>query len=131
MILEFGFVIELTHQKVMRSRSQSVMLNPGRGRKASTSGHHQTEFGSGYSETNLKGMRTFYLAYPDLIHTPQNRHPLGDEFLSSMIGKRNAPFAPGGISSNLSWRNYRNLMRIDTRDARSFYEIETVKNSWP
>ncbi len=88
------------------------------------------EFGSGYSETNLKGMRTFYLAYPDLIHTPQIRHPLGDEFLSSMIGKRNVPYAPGRISSNLSWRHYRTLMRIDSRDARSFYEIETVKNSW-
>jgi predicted nuclease of restriction endonuclease-like (RecB) superfamily len=75
-------------------------------------------------------MRTFHLTYPDLIHTPQIRHPLGDEFLSSMIGKRNAPYAPGGISSNLSWRHYRALMRIDSRDARSFYEIETVKNSW-
>jgi hypothetical protein len=88
------------------------------------------EFGSGYSETNLKGMRTFYLIYPDLIRTPQIRHPLGDEILNSMIGKKNAPYAPGGISSNLSWRHYRRLMRIDSRNARSFYEIEAVKNSW-
>jgi hypothetical protein len=43
----------------------------------------QREFGGGYSDTNLKGMRTFYLAYPDLIHAPKIRHPLGDHFVPS------------------------------------------------
>ena len=90
----------------------------------------QREFGSGYSETNLKGMRTFFLAYPALIHLPRIRHPLGDEFQISMMGNDNSALAPGGISTNLSWRHYRTLMRIESLATRSFYEIETVKNAW-
>lgn len=88
------------------------------------------EFGSGYSETNLKGMRTFFLAYPRLIPQPRIGHPLGDQFHNSMIPKENSGFLPGLFCGNLSWRHYRTLMRIDSPSARSFYEIEAVKNSW-
>ena len=59
-------------------------------------------FGRGFTETNLRYMRQFYLTYPI-------RHALRDE---------------------LNWTHYRTLMEIKDKQARSFYEIEAVKNNW-
>lgn len=60
------------------------------------------KFGKGFTETNLKYMRQFYLTYPI-------RHALRDE---------------------LTWTHYRLLLGIRDAKARSFYEIEAVDNSW-
>jgi predicted nuclease of restriction endonuclease-like (RecB) superfamily len=37
---------------------------------------------------------------------------------------------PGLLHPNLSWTHYRTLVRVDRPIARSFYEIEAVKNNW-
>lgn len=63
-----------------------------------------TEFGKGFSTTNLKQMRTFYLTY-------SKGQTVSDEF-------------------KLSWSHYLMLMRIDSLEERKFYEIETAENSW-
>ena len=63
-----------------------------------------TEFGKGFSSTNLKQMRTFYLIY-------SKGQTVSDEF-------------------KLSWSHYLMLMRIDNVEERKFYEIETAENSW-
>ena len=63
-----------------------------------------TEFGKGFSTTNLKQMRTFYLTY-------SKGQTVSDEF-------------------RLSWSHYLMLMRIDNVEERRFYEIETAENSW-
>ena len=47
------------------------------------------------------------------------RHPLSDE-----------SWKPGMINSNLSWTHYRTLLKVKRSVARSFYEIESVKNGW-
>lgn len=62
------------------------------------------EFGKGFSPTNLKQMRTFYLTYSKSQTT-------SDEF-------------------KLSWSHYIKLMRIDNEKEREFYEIEAIKNNW-
>lgn len=62
------------------------------------------EFGQGYSSTNIKQMRSFYLIY-------SKGQTLSDEF-------------------NLSWSHYLKLMRIDDDKERRFYEIESSKNNW-
>jgi len=62
------------------------------------------EFGKGFSTTNLKQMRTFYLTY-------SKGQTVSDEF-------------------RLSWSHYLMLMRIDSVEERKFYEIETAENSW-
>ena len=75
------------------------------------------EFGKGYSASNLKQMRQFYLIYSKsqaLISESDDlakRQTLSDEF-------------------NLSWSHYLTLMRIEDESERSFYEIESNKNSW-
>lgn len=60
------------------------------------------DFGKGFTVTNLKYMRQFYLAFP-------NRHTLCDQ---------------------LSWSHYRLLMRVDNASARQFYIEESVKSNW-
>lgn len=62
------------------------------------------EFGKGFSPTNIKQMRSFYLTY-------SKSQTVSDEF-------------------KLSWSHYIKLMRIDDENERHFYEIETIKNNW-
>jgi uncharacterized protein YbgA (DUF1722 family) len=62
------------------------------------------EFGKGFSATNLKQMRSFYLTY-------SKGQTVSDEF-------------------RLSWSHYLKLMRIDDENERKFYEIESIKNNW-
>ena len=60
------------------------------------------EFGKGFHQRNLWFMRTFFLAYP----------------------KVNA------LRSELSWTHYRLLLRVESPEARGFYEAEAVNSRW-
>ena len=60
------------------------------------------DFGKGFTLTNLKYMRQFYLTFP-------NSHALRDE---------------------LSWTHYRLLMRVENKNAREFYIEEAIKSNW-
>jgi predicted nuclease of restriction endonuclease-like (RecB) superfamily len=68
-------------------------------------------FGKGFSVTNLRQMRSFYLVYG----ARQIRQTLSDEFKKRF---------------KLSWSHYVKLMRIDDKSERRFYEIECVNNGW-
>ncbi len=72
------------------------------------------EFGKGFSTTNLKQMKSFFLSY-------QKGQTVSDE---SSKGQTLSVKFP------LSWSHYIKLMRIDDEDERSFYEIEAQKNNW-
>ncbi len=61
-------------------------------------------YGKGFSVTNLKQMRDFYLTY-------QIRQTVSDQF-------------------TLSYSHYLFLMRIDNPEERKFYEIESSQNNW-
>ena len=63
-----------------------------------------SEFGKGFSVTNIQQMRSFYLSY-------QKQQTLSVNF-------------------KLSWSHYLKLMRIDDENERKFYEIESEKNNW-
>lgn len=60
------------------------------------------DFGKGFTQSNLKYMRQFYLTF-------QNSHALRGE---------------------LSWTHYRMLMRVQNNDARQFYLDECIKSNW-
>lgn len=60
------------------------------------------EFGKGFTLTNLKYMRQFYLTFP-------KSHALSDQ---------------------LSWTHYRLLMRVKNENARNFYLEESIKENW-
>lgn len=70
------------------------------------------EFGRGYSETNLKLMRLFYL---------QNKNRIRQSVTDELPGSR--PFT-------LSWTHYVFLLGVKNPDERSFYEIESTGQNW-
>ena len=76
-------------------------------------------YGRGFSVTNLKQMRQFYLIYAN----DQIGQTLSDQF-------ENLPTVSTGRTFYLSWSHYLKLMRIDNIEVRHFYEIESVKNDW-
>lgn len=104
------------------------------------------KYGSGFSTTNLKYFRTFYLAYPNRL--VEIGRPMGDVFPDVSIGRpTGAEFAddalkkphesdPAGsnfeqsFSPHLSWSHYRTLMRVAKVDARDFYEREAIEGGW-
>jgi predicted nuclease of restriction endonuclease-like (RecB) superfamily len=77
-------------------------------------------FGKGFSLTNLKQMRHFYIVYAkrrigQTLSVKSSKRPksqtLSDQF-------------------KLSWSHYIRLMRIDDEKERKFYEIECFNNGW-
>ncbi|MEL7597242.1 MAG: DUF1016 N-terminal domain-containing protein, partial [Clostridiaceae bacterium] len=60
------------------------------------------EFGKGFTPTNLKTMRKFYMVF-------QNSHALRDQ---------------------LSWTHYRLLLKVDDNKKRDFYIDECIKSNW-
>ena len=72
-----------------------------------------SEFGKGFSVTNLQQMKNFYRIYG-------KQQTLSAK---SEIAIKNTDF-------QLSWSHYLFLMRIDNLEERKFYEIESVKNNW-
>lgn len=64
--------------------------------------HLTDEFGKGFDISNLWNMRQFYQTYPIL----------------------------DAVCRELSWTHYRILMRVEKPEARSFYEIECIRNNW-
>lgn len=62
----------------------------------------EIEFGSGFSERQLKFCRQFYRIYP--------------------IGN--------AVRSQLNWSQYRMLIQIPDADKRKYYELEAVNNAW-
>jgi predicted nuclease of restriction endonuclease-like (RecB) superfamily len=87
------------------------------------------EFGKGFSETNLKQMRYFYLTF-------SIRQTVSDELKDEEISETLPRKSPNSIQQTLSaqfkltWSHYLKLMRIADVNERNFYEIEAIKNNW-
>jgi len=103
------------------------------------------DYGNGYSVDNLEAFRQFYLEYPRLIsETPSRkfemransettpRKSLASPKLQAIAASQveSAGWIPGTLHPNLSWSHYRRLLRVEHREARSFYEIEAIQNGW-
>jgi predicted nuclease of restriction endonuclease-like (RecB) superfamily len=91
------------------------------------------EFGSGFSLTNLKLMRQFYVLHAQRISQTASgvfqtlqktlRKPIGQTLSDQLESAANRPFS-------LSWSHYVFLLGIKNADERSFYEIEAISQSW-
>jgi predicted nuclease of restriction endonuclease-like (RecB) superfamily len=90
-----------------------------------------TEFGRGYSVNNLEHFRDFYLTYPELLNRSISHALRGKSFLPEVFPSADKePGMPGRLNPNLSWTHYRTLLRVSRPEARTFYEIESIKNNW-
>lgn len=78
------------------------------------------DFGKGYSETNLKYFRQFYITFSQ----NENSHALRDESLENNIQKSHA------LRSELNWTHYRLLMRVENPLARNYYIQEAIAQNW-
>ncbi|HBL52995.1 MAG TPA: DUF1016 domain-containing protein [Syntrophaceae bacterium] len=111
---------------------------------------------AGYSVQNLRYMRQFYLTYSRLLTIFPIRHALRGKSSETDVSKarinsrrkvaldgaihftdaqihhaaRGESWTPGLLHPNLSWTHYRTLLRVDKPDARSFYEVESLRNNW-
>ena len=96
----------------------------------------RANYGSGYSVQSLWLIRQFYLMYPQLLQTGHIPHALRRElsWRSSrsnseiLHAPRRESWKPDQLHPNLSWTHYRTLLRVETPAARSFYELEGIKN---
>jgi predicted nuclease of restriction endonuclease-like (RecB) superfamily len=79
------------------------------------------EFGKGFSVTNLRSFRKFYLIYAHRIQQMSSAISLDNT--SQIQQMSSAEF-------KLSWSHYQVLMRIEDANARSFYEIEAADQQW-
>jgi predicted nuclease of restriction endonuclease-like (RecB) superfamily len=80
------------------------------------------EFGKGFSVQNLENMRKFYLLYA-LEANSQSPVRISEKSQSPIrISEKG--------NAVLSWTHYLVLIRIENKDERSFYEIETLNNNW-
>jgi hypothetical protein len=90
----------------------------------------QAAFDRGFTPSNLRYMRLFYLAYNDLLGPPI-RHAPRDE---SGDGAARAGASRGRagrhatLNPDLSWTHYRLLTKVVSPHARAFYEIESVRD---
>ncbi|MEI6148753.1 MAG: PDDEXK nuclease domain-containing protein, partial [bacterium] len=101
-------------------------------------------YGNGYSVPNLQNFRKFYLAYnaraplesdiqyPAGIKSMEGRiqYPMGTKSSGSQNPHPLVAELPQGFSPQLSWSHYRALMRIESLEARDFYEREAVVGGW-
>lgn len=78
------------------------------------------DFGKGYSETNLKYFRQFYITFSE----NKNSHALRDESLENTVQKSHA------LRSELSWTHYRLLMSVENTLARDYYIEEAIAQNW-
>lgn len=97
-------------------------------------------YGKGFSVVNLQWFRKFYLAYRERVTIPypmgtesaplQIPHPAGTELAPIGKGRTLGDDLPQGFSPQLSWSHYRALMRVESREARDFYEREAIAGGW-
>jgi predicted nuclease of restriction endonuclease-like (RecB) superfamily len=86
------------------------------------------DFGKGFSSTNLRYFRQFYLFFPihhavsDELEKIPIRHAVRDKLETSSI--RDA------VRPGLSWTHYRLLLKVENKDARIYYMNECAEENW-
>lgn len=95
------------------------------------------EFGRGFSLSNLKSMRQFYLqnqhrigqSVTGQLETPSKSQTVSGQFgiLPALTGESGPPAARPFA---LSWSHYVFLLGVKNPDERSFYEIEASEQNW-
>jgi predicted nuclease of restriction endonuclease-like (RecB) superfamily len=69
------------------------------------------DFGKGFTVTNLKYMRQFYLTFP-ISHAVRDQSELNT------------------LRPELSWTHYRLLLKVENPRARNFYVQECIESNW-
>lgn len=79
------------------------------------------EFGKGFTETNLKYFRQFYISFPPI----EISHAVRDLSTTNAISQKSH-----ALRDELSWTHYRLLLKVENEVARNFYLTESIAESW-
>lgn len=93
-------------------------------------------FGRGFSYPTVKRMKQFYTIFPkgstvreggkgSAVLSLSETDPIGSAALSQSESTQRTIFP-----RDLSWTHYLTLMRVDSAEARAFYELEAVEGNW-
>lgn len=85
------------------------------------------EYGKGYSTDNLELMRKFYLSYSQISESASRKSAIQKSETTSRKFNNITDFAN---AFTLSWSHYVQLIKIDNKKERTFYEIEAIQNNW-
>jgi predicted nuclease of restriction endonuclease-like (RecB) superfamily len=90
------------------------------------------EFGKGFSVTNLKQMRGFFLSYSKsqtLSDESENRITYLENIKNNLLTTKLKKINLQNINFPLSWSHYVFLMNLSEKE-KNFYENESIKNNW-
>jgi predicted nuclease of restriction endonuclease-like (RecB) superfamily len=103
-------------------------------------GRLTARYGRGFTTSNVKRMRQFYLSFPDGSRIPED---LGGPRKGAAARRLSGPEENGAALRHqlasidellfpplLSWTHYRQLVAIPEDNARAFYEIEAAREGW-
>ena len=90
------------------------------------------EFGSGYSETNIRNFRAFYLTFNNLqiqqTVSAESQTSI-QQTLSAKLENANTQIGQT-LPARLSWSHYERLMRVESETARNWYMHEASEQMW-
>lgn len=100
-------------------------------------------FGRGFGKSNLYQMRAFYLAYAETFQTVSGEFashekrlttsaPLNNSEASSIFQTPSGKFSLSSLNPRfpLPWSHYVRLLKVETPEARQFYETEALRGGW-
>ena len=124
---------EVGREIVLVEQQGSKRASYGEQVLASLSERMTDRFGAGFGIRNLQRMRQFYIRYADRI-TTRNTQGADDEndvqIIPSALRTESTSPVPMRFSPGLSWAHYRLLSSVPDAAARSYYEIEAVREGW-
>jgi predicted nuclease of restriction endonuclease-like (RecB) superfamily len=92
----------------------------------------QTQFGRGFGRRNLFQMRSFYLAYPEILQSLPT--DFGNQMRTKKVQTMSAQLEKSRIALEeilpLPWSHYVRLLAVRDPKARQFYEIEARRGGW-
>lgn len=90
------------------------------------------ELGKGFSRSNLFNMRRFFMLYPGFIGVQTVSGRKSQSLVQTLSGHGKLLQDTSGVtlSHQLSWSHYCELLKIDNREERSFYERECIAAGW-
>jgi predicted nuclease of restriction endonuclease-like (RecB) superfamily len=96
------------------------------------SGDLQRRFGRGFGRANLFQMRSFYLAYRDILQTTSGSSSPAIRKIQTLSGQSadTNPLVSATASFPLPWSHYARLLAVRNPDAREFYETEAFRGGW-
>lgn len=88
------------------------------------------QFGRGFGSTNLKQMRTFYLAWPERNIGQTLSDESSNTIFSNELKLTASDIATLPARFPLAWSAYVRLLAVKKPEARNFYEAEALRSGW-